>query len=297
MDAEQANQVVTNVIQLAQAEILAMQQTFATQQAAAHESFVAHQQVANETLATLRQQLQAVQEEAAHQVNALQEQLAAAQNIRVPPHPPAVADVELPRALRLPALDTFEGKTGEDLEAFLFQLQEYLETAGVKDDALRVRVAGMALRGAAKTWYTYVRSPYTPPSEQVKTYDEFLSGIKAHFTPIDPVKIARDQLAELKQTGSVRDYTAIFRQLNTRIPKMSEDERLDRYVRGLKPFTRKEVEVREPATYDEATRIAEKFDMAFKRAFTSSRSKNTDDADHATRSYPMILNAIQVQLS
>ena len=321
MDSDQANQVVTNVIQLAQAEILAMQQTFASQQAAAHESFVAQQQAANETLASLRQQLQSVQEEAAHQVNALQEQLAAAQNTRVPPHLPhpsaaVAADVELPRALRLPALDTFEGRTGEDLEAFLFQLHEYLEIAGVKDDVLRVRVAGMSLRGAAKTWYTYVRSPFTPASEQVKTYEEFLSGIKAHFTPIDPVKLARDQLAVLKQTGSVRDYTATFRQLNTRIPKMSEDERLDRYVRGLKPRTRKEVEIREPSTYDEAIRIAEKFDVAFDRAYAtdlngrSNRSEfyqpprslptystaynDSDASGFADTSDPMILNSIQV---
>ena len=34
------------------------------------------------------------------------------------------------------------------------------------------------------------------------------------------------------------------------------------YIRGLKPRTRKEVEIREPVSYDDATRLAEKLDVA-----------------------------------
>ena len=272
-------EALLNMQQLAQAEIAAMQQAFAAQQAAA-----------NEAIGNMQQQLQAVQQEAAVQVNALQQQLAAV-NIAAPPmvEPPPAHDPGLPRGLRLPPLDTFTGKKGEDLEAFLFQLKEHLETTRVLDNTLQVRVAGMALRGPAKTWYTYVRNPATPENEQVKTFKEFEDGIRAHFTPIDPIKIARDQLADLKQTGSVRDYTALFRQLNTRIPTLSEDERLDRYIRGLKPRTRKEVEIREPASYDDATRLAEKLDVAFERAYTSDRCDRSDRSDRrpqSTRHYP-----------
>lgn len=293
-----------NILQLAQAEIQALQQAFAAQQG-----------VANEAIANMQQQLMAVQQGANQQINALQEQLAAAQIAQAPTQPPASpplvaqgTDPGLPRGLRLPALDTFMGRKGEDLEAFLFQLHEHLETTGVHNDSLRVRVAGMALRGPAKTWYTYVRNPGTPVNEQVNTYQGFVDGIKAHFTPIDPIKIARDQLASLQQTGTVRDYTATFRQLNTRIPMMSEDERLDRYIRGLKPRTRKEVEIREPATYDEATRLAEKLDVAFERAYTADRHHKSDrrpePAKHYSSRYsnseasssapePMILGSIQ----
>ena len=280
----------------------AVQQAFAAQQAAAHEVIAGVQIAANDALANMQQQLQATQQQAALERDAFQQQIAALRTAltgnaapQAAATGPMQADLRLPAGMRLPALDTFAGRKGEDLEAFLFQLNEHMDATGVRDNTMRMRIAGMSLRGSAKTWYAYVRNPSTPVAERVETYEEFVEGLRAHFTPMDPVKIARDQLADLKQTGSVRDYTARFRELNTRIPKMSEDERLDRYVRGLKPRTRREVEIREPATYNDAAKLAEKLDIAMERAFGDTRKTYSYPNKQSPGSdpMPMVLGAMQ----
>ena len=44
------------------------------------------------------------------------------------------------------------------------------------------------------------------------------------------------------------------------IPAMSLDERLDKYIRGLKPFIQKELLIKDPLTIEEACRVAERID-------------------------------------
>ena len=45
-----------------------------------------------------------------------------------------------------------------------------------------------------------------------------------------------------------------------RIPGLSQTQILDKFIRGLKPKTRIEVELRDPKTTDEAYRLADRFD-------------------------------------
>ena len=41
---------------------------------------------------------------------------------------------------------------------------------------------------------------------------------------------------------------------------MSHDEKIDKYVRGLKPYIQKELLIKDPPTLEEACRIAERID-------------------------------------
>ena len=120
-------------------------------------------------------------------------------------------------------------------------------------------IAGMALRKEAKVWYHFARNPDSP--NRVTTWKEFTTQLRDNFCPIDPIKVARDRIADLRQVSSVRDYTSRFRQLTNIITNMSETEKLDRYVRGLKPRTRQEVDMKEPQTFIEAVKIAERIDF------------------------------------
>lgn len=70
----------------------------------------------------------------------------------------------------------------------------------------------------------------------------------------------------------MREYTARFRQLCTLIPKMGEDEQLDRFVRGLRPRIRQEVKVRGPETFAEAIKIAERLDVNLEQIYGSQRT-------------------------
>jgi hypothetical protein len=172
--------------------------------------------------------------------------------------PPA----RLPGGLKLPALSKYSGHKGEDLLAWLFQANEQLSLLQINDDETRIVFTGTSLTGNAQTWYRAVRM-----EGSVTTWADFQNSLKAHFYPIDPVKHARDQLHPLVQTGSVRDYTAHFRHLISIIGTMSEDEKLDRYIRGLKTRTRGQVELKEPPTFNEACRLAEMIDVSNDRIF------------------------------
>ena len=131
----------------------------------------------------------------------------------------------------------------------------------------------MALRGAAKTWYHSVRSDTLSEPERLTTWESFKAALVEQFSPVDPIKVARDQLADLQQETSVREYTSRFRHLCTIITNISEAEKLDRYVRGLKPRTRREVELREPPvrTFAAASKIAERVDSNLGRIFPGTQ--------------------------
>ena len=72
-------------------------------------------------------------------------------------------------------------------------------------------------------------------------------------------KAARDKLASLKQTGSVKAYNDLFLGTILEIPTISEEEQLDRYIRGLKEKVYIEVELREPSNLKEAMHIANRY--------------------------------------
>ncbi len=58
------------------------------------------------------------------------------------------------------------------------------------------------------------------------------------FSPPNEQMHARNQLARLQQTGSVRNYASKFMELCMRISDLSDDERLDWFLLGLKKAVR-----------------------------------------------------------
>src|SRR5258708_16966127 len=70
------------------------------------------------------------------------------------------------------------------------------------------------------------------------TWQMFYDGLIAMFKPVNAKKVARDKLAVLKQTHSVVRYNSEFQQLCLQINDINEAEKLDKYIRGLKPVTK-----------------------------------------------------------
>ena len=99
-------------------------------------------------------------------------------------------------------------------------------------------------------------------SNQIHFVDFKREFIK-YFEPLNPVKKARDRLATLRQTGALQSYVNEFRELTNQATDMTETEKLDRIVRGLKPRTRMEVEVRDPKTLDDAIVVADRIETIF----------------------------------
>ena len=57
--------------------------------------------------------------------------------------------------------------------------------------------------------------------------------IRAYFRPADFRRRARDELANLKQTGRVTNYIDNFKRVCSKINNITDKEMLDRFVRGL----------------------------------------------------------------
>jgi hypothetical protein len=209
------------------------------------------------------------------ELESLVQQMRAAPQVR----PPAEARNRLPQGYKATPLPAFGGAKDDDVERFLFQAEDYFDMLEVVDPQMRIRIVGQAFKGAAADWYRSVRSPDTAPEEQVRDWETLKSSLRAFFRPTDPVKLARDKLHDLRQSGSVRDYTARFRQLCTTIGSMSEDEKLHRYVHGLKQVTQREVDIREPTTFAEAVKLAERVDRNFDRAGPSKAAGGATPMD------------------
>ena len=149
------------------------------------------------------------------------------------------------------------------------------------------------LRDNAMVWWrSHVEAADQGHVPRIVNWVDFYNAISYEFQPINTRKIARDRLAELRQRNSVQQYAHEFRTITADIPGISEDEKIDRFVRGLKDRTRQEVDIRDPKTLDEAVRIADRYDTISYQAQRKSLAKGA-----ATRlePVPMELDTMAVQ--
>lgn len=186
----------------------------------------------------------------------------------------------------------FGDSTKDDVDLWLFLIEQWLLAGYVNVDTEKIVLATGLLRGAALTWW---RSLYDAPNTP-STWVEFKTQIRAAFQPINPIEDARDRLARLRQNTSVNAYASIFRKTVLEIPSITDDEKKDRFIRGLKRRTLEHVRVRNPDTFEEAVQIASRYDslLASYGRFENQRSNRPNN--YSIRQHqgpiPMELGAI-----
>ena len=187
----------------------------------------------------------------------------------------------------------FSGKTS--IGSWIFQVENFLNGHPGISDKQGITYASALLEGEAATWWQAQSLDRTTFKELRNNWSRFKEAITDYFTPVNSKKQARDRLAALRQTSSVRTYATEFRKVILEIGNISEDEKLDRFVRGLKFSVRKEVELREPQTVTEAIGISERYDSL---SFALSRARvpffppkaNLGSTEHV----PMEINRIKI---
>ena len=92
------------------------------------------------------------------------------------------------------------------------------------------------------------------------SWDVLKLAIHQYFAPPNENRRLQDEWASLRQTGTVNTYVSYIFALAMQIPDISETQVLDKFIRGLKPKTRIEVELRDPQTPEDAYRLADRFD-------------------------------------
>jgi hypothetical protein len=113
----------------------------------------------------------------------------------------------------------------------------------------------------AATWFRYHFKPELAEQLQWDTVKQHLRG---YFLPPNNLRRLRDEWANLRQTTNVADYyirfTNLAMQLTVNGADIDQATLVDKFIRGLKSKTRTEVELRDPQSLDEATRIADRYD-------------------------------------
>eukprot|EP00742_Colponemidia_sp_Colp-10_P011706 GILJ01013045.1.p1 GENE.GILJ01013045.1~~GILJ01013045.1.p1 ORF type:complete len:278 (-),score=40.37 GILJ01013045.1:1722-2555(-) len=192
--------------------------------------------------------------------------------------------------IKPPKPECFNGKRDASLvENWLFTLRQYLEITLPDNRDMWVTVATTYLRDAALVWWRVLSSDPHRLAHVQSSFDSFCSEVRSHFIPSSAVKLARDELAALRQTKTVQEYANAFQSICLQIPGISVDEQVDRFVRGLKERTRLEVELREPKTLEEAVVVAVRYDSVM---FKGTPASSFDTVSSAPEPVPMEIGSV-----
>ena len=184
---------------------------------------------------------------------------------------PAVQMEPVRLGVKMEHPDHFEGGKWQDVDTWLFQVREHLTMTNLPARG-HIPYAASLFRGNAALWWREVCEAAHRPG----TWDEFCGAVRDQFRPENWNRRGRDELAALYQYGkeSVADFLFRFRSACLKIDNLSEDEKLDRFVRALVPDVRMQVELRGPRNYHDAAMYAERADAVLSRVTGHDSKKN-----------------------
>ena len=147
--------------------------------------------------------------------------------------------------------------------------------------------------GDAAIWYRY---HFKSSQASTLEWSTVRAAMRGFFTPPNRDRRLRDQWASLHQTTSVVDYVARFLKLAMQIPNLTEEDILDKFIRGLKQKTRMELELKEPKTIAEAMRLADRYDsiMFTKTVHLGQKTSKDSAIEYEPGGEPMQLDALRV---
>ncbi|KAF3667065.1 hypothetical protein FXO38_08796 [Capsicum annuum] len=140
--------------------------------------------------------------------------------------------------------------SGEDLRSWLFKVEQFFNMENVPMDE-RVNVASVQFEGEAIQWhlaFMKYRQYLHPP-----TWSEYAMTLVERFGSDydDPM----EEIKKVRQTGSMKDYQAIFERHLTRV-YLSEKNAINYYLGGLKNELNMEVKIANPRTLSQIYKSA-----------------------------------------
>ena len=182
------------------------------------------------------------------------EAIQAAIEAKLPTFKPALSSLKAQKP------DTYTPGRRSDLNLWLFGVEQYLKFQEIQE-TLHVSYAATLLRGTAMSLWRYTSKLANNGGQALPTtWLDFKSFLIGAFQPINPVKLARDKLSTLRQTTSVQAYFYQFQTISMEIPGLSGEESTDRFIRGLKPHIRQEIELRGLTTFPDILTTAQRMD-------------------------------------
>jgi hypothetical protein len=187
------------------------------------------------------------------------------------------AAVRAPPRTKIPAASNYAG-SAHTLDNWLREMEQQFDWYGYNSHAERVAMAAAQLRGSALDWWHALSPDEKQPLRE--SFADFEQALRKRFQPVDSAKSARLALDQLAQGArqSVHDYTAHFRRLLTAVPSMSADDRVHRYVQGLRPAVRSLLLLQDVKTLDEAIASAARIGSLSQYASHASSSTGASTA-------------------
>ena len=146
----------------------------------------------------------------------------------------------LPKAAKAPVIENYNGSV-KLLRPWLNRTRGILIMLGFDlNQPFTVVYAASFLTGPAQSWYNSEadRAKTYKESAGFATFDDFASALSAKMGDPDPESKARDRLANLRQTTSVKAYADDFHRIITHLPNRHPDDLCHDFKRGLKPRIR-----------------------------------------------------------
>lgn len=171
---------------------------------------------------------------------------------------------------------------GRNTRTWFLQAQSVLYLLSLADERYGQPVFAIAflctfLVGPAAQWLQSVRNqnPIGLPWQSVQ---EFGRDFTRRFEPVDASIVARQQLAVLKQTGSVVSYNNRFMQLLLSIDDIDANtEGLWRYLQGLKATVAGHVYMYRPQNLEAAMQYAQTADAFLWQARTNHHGNHSNN--------------------
>ena len=167
---------------------------------------------------------------------------------------------------------TFDGtRDAFAVDSWIRSVERYAAAQGW-DDSKTGKYAINLFKGRADAWY---RSIEPPADKDPHGWLELKRLLIAYFRPEDSVLIARDRIANLKQTGDLPSFINTFMDLKLAIPDMHDSEAKDKFIRALSdPLMRSHLRRTRPENLQEAIHDALSFDAGDEnRTFVPRRTQ------------------------
>lgn len=215
-------------------------------------------QAQGQLLTTQGQQTQAILQQLQQLASVLPIAPAAAPAPPVQPAQQSAATASAATAVPSPSFKppkpaSFSGHQPKLLIPWTLSMEQYLNATQVQlSTPTAAAAAAMFLTDHAVSWYhaQYSKGIIFPDYLSLK------NALIATFLPGDREQAARDELSRLRQTNSVTNYSAAFNAVICQIPTMSEEDRVYRYIAGLKPEVKRYVRLGNPRQLVDAQSLA-----------------------------------------
>lgn len=185
--------------------------------------------------------------------------------------------------IKPPKPRTFGGaRDSKEVDNFIFDMEQYFRVCQL-DDSLKVDTATMYLVDDAKLWWRTKFADIVAKKLVIDTWEEFKSELMGHFYPENTEYMARERLATLQHTGTIREYIKEYMACMLEIKTMSEEDRVYNFVHGLKDWAKRELLRQKVDTLKDAVNTAERLTDYNKERSSTQRRPTSSSLPNTSR--------------